>query len=79
MPTRRCAPTERENIPAFSHPDDDMAWQGRSNAEILQSAHGRLRVGINIVDMLEVGALPPLEVPPCLTLQQWLDIMNNGA
>lgn len=49
-----------------------------ATGEILRSAYGPVQDGINIVDVLAVSTLPPLEVPPCLTVQQWLDIMNNG-
>ena len=78
MSARQRAPSSRAAPPAFQRPDDDKSWDGMSNGEILRSAYGPAQAGVNIVDVLAVSSLPPLEVPPCLTLQQWLDIMNNG-
>lgn len=77
MPTRHRGPSKNAG-PAFPHPDDDKAWDGMTNGEILRSAYGPVQGGVNIIDVQAVSRLPPLEVPPCLTVQQWLDIMNNG-
>lgn len=78
MHPRRPATARRVGAPAFPHPDDDKSWDRMATGEILRSAYGPVQDGINIVDVLAVSTLPPLEVPPCLTVQQWLDIMNNG-
>ena len=78
MPTRRRVATRKTEQPAFPHPEDDKSWDAMTSGEILYAAYGPARAGLDIVDMQAVSGLPPLEVPPCLTRQQWFDIMNNG-
>jgi hypothetical protein len=78
MPIRRPAAARRVGAPAFPHPGDDKARDAMTSGEIHRSAFGPVQGGSNIVDVQAVSGLPPLEVPPCLTVQQWLDIMNNG-
>ena len=69
----------RETASSFPHPDDDKSWEAETDRELRAPAFGPQWGAVNVVDVAVVGSLPPLEVPPCLTLQQWLDIMSNGA
>jgi hypothetical protein len=59
-----------KKTPTLPHPDDltrivpDLRKQ-------------RLTTGTSIADIKHIHAMPALEVPPCLTVRQWLDIQET--